>query len=85
MNNILPHYGRDIDSATNKNECQEYFLKGEAGRCVRLTTLPPTCVDCLEIWEPQPPGTLRACPGVCRDCFTIYLYMINVKFVLFII
>jgi hypothetical protein len=20
--------------------------------------------DCLEIWEPQPPGTLRACPGL---------------------
>jgi hypothetical protein len=23
-------------------------------------TLPPLCSDCLEIWEPQPPGTLRA-------------------------
>ena len=34
------------------------------GRCVGLTTLPPSCVDCLEIWEPQPPGTLRACPGL---------------------
>ena len=29
-----------------------------------LTTLPPSCADCLEIWEPQPPGTLRACPGL---------------------
>ena len=29
--------------------------------CVGLTTLPPACVDCLEIWEPQLPGTLRAC------------------------
>jgi len=26
-----------------------------------LTTLPPSCADCLEIWEPQPPGNLRAC------------------------
>jgi hypothetical protein len=34
---------------------------GNGGRCVRLTTLSP-CADCLEIWEPQPPGTLRACP-----------------------
>jgi hypothetical protein len=34
------------------------------GRCVGLTTLPPSCVDCLEIWEPQTPGTLRACPGL---------------------
>ena len=34
-----------------------------------LRTLPPTCADCLEIWEPQPPVTLRACSGLCRDCF----------------
>ena len=33
-------------------------------RCVGLTTSPPSCADCLEIWEPQPPGTLRACPGL---------------------
>jgi len=29
-----------------------------------LTTLPPSCADCLEILDPQPPGTLRACPGL---------------------
>ena len=37
---------------------------GKGGRCVGLTTLPPSCVDCLEIWELQPPGTLRACLGL---------------------
>jgi hypothetical protein len=37
---------------------------GKGGRCLGLTTLPLSCVDCLEIWEPQPPGTLRACPGL---------------------
>jgi hypothetical protein len=26
-----------------------------------LTTLPPSCADWLEIWEPQHPGSLRAC------------------------
>jgi len=26
--------------------------------------LPPSCADCLDIWEPQPPGTVRACPGL---------------------
>ena len=36
----------------------------KGGRCVGLTTLPPSCADCLEIWEPQPPGTLWACPGL---------------------
>jgi len=37
---------------------------GKGGRCVGLTTLPPSCADCLEIWEPQIPGTVRACPGL---------------------
>jgi len=33
---------------------------GKGGRYVGLTNLPPSCADCLEIWET--PGTLRACP-----------------------
>jgi hypothetical protein len=37
---------------------------GEGGRCVGLITLPPPCADCLEILEPQTPGTIRACPGL---------------------
>ena len=53
-----------VDSASNRNEYQEYFLGGKGGRCVGLTTLPPSCADCLEIWEPRPTGTLRACPGL---------------------
>jgi hypothetical protein len=46
-----------VDSTFNRNEYQEYFLGGKGGRCVGLTTLPPLCADCLEIWEPQPSGT----------------------------
>jgi len=38
--------------------------RGNGGRCVGLTTLPPSCADCLEVWEPQPPGTLRTSPGL---------------------
>ena len=37
---------------------------GKGGRCLWLTNLPPSYDDCLEIWEPQPPGALRACPGL---------------------
>ena len=59
-----PQYGPGVDSASNRNEYQEYILGGKGGRCVGLTTLPPSCADCLEIWEPQPPGTLRVCPGL---------------------
>ena len=41
---ILPaHYGSGVDSASNRNEYQEYFLGGKGGRCVRVTTLPPSC------------------------------------------
>ena len=42
----------------------------KAADALGLTTLSPSCADCLEIWEPQTPGTLRACPGLFRDCFT---------------
>ena len=31
------------------NEYQKYFLGGKGGRCVGLTTLPPSCAHCLEI------------------------------------
>ena len=59
-----PHYGPGVDSASNRNEYQEYFLGGKDDQCVGLTILPPSCADCLEIWELQPPGTLGACPGL---------------------
>ena len=37
------HNGLEVDSASNRNEYQEYFLGVKSGRCVRLTTLPPSC------------------------------------------
>jgi hypothetical protein len=45
------NYGPGVDSASPRNEYQEYFLGNKDGRCVGLTTLPPSCADCLEIWE----------------------------------
>jgi len=70
LDSFRPHCGPGVGSASNRNEYQEYFLGGKGGRCVGLTTLPPLCADCLEIWEPQPPGSLRFCPGLLRDWFT---------------
>jgi len=37
-----------------------------------LTTLPPSCANCHEIWEPQPAGTLGACPGIALP-FILYI------------
>ena len=42
--------------------CGGRGVKG--GRCVGLTTLPPSCADCLENWDPQTPGTLNASRGI---------------------
>ena len=59
-----------VDTISNKIEYLDYFVVGKGGRCVMLTTLLPSCDECFEIWEPQPAGTLRVCPGLYRDCFT---------------
>jgi hypothetical protein len=54
-----PHYGSGFDSASNISEYQEYLHGGKGGRCVGMTTLPPSRADCLETWDHQPPGALR--------------------------
>jgi hypothetical protein len=54
----------------NRNNYQKYFIGDKGGRCAGLTTLPPSCADRLEIWEPRSYGTLSACPGLYRDGFT---------------
>ena len=65
-----PHYAPGVESTCNRSEYHEYFLRGKGGRCVGLTTLPSSCSDCLDIWGPRLPETLRACPGLYRDCCT---------------
>ena len=46
---------------------------GKGGRCVGMTTLLPSCADCLKIWEPQPPGAVRASAGLHRNWCTSYV------------
>ena len=43
------------------------FPGGKGGRCLELTTLPPSCADCLEIWGLnllEPSGPVQACNGI---------------------
>jgi hypothetical protein len=73
-----PSYGAGVDSASNRNEYQEYFLGDKGGRCVGLTTLPSSCADCLDIWESQPAGTLRASQACTRIALPWRLVAISV-------
>ena len=61
---FLPATGPEVVSGSNRNEYQEYFPGGEGGCCIRIITLPPSCAECHEVWEPQPSRTLTACPGL---------------------
>ena len=51
-----------------------FLLGGKDGRCVGLTTLPPSCADCLEIWEPQPPGNPQGLSRPVMGLLYLYLY-----------
>jgi hypothetical protein len=46
------HYGPGIDSASKRNDYQQYFLGGKCGWGLGLTALPPSRFDCLQIWKP---------------------------------
>jgi hypothetical protein len=61
-------------SASNRNEYLEGFQGVKGGGYVILTTLPSSCTECLEMWEPETSGALRTFPGLHRDCFICYVY-----------
>jgi len=44
------HYGPGVDSASNRNEYQEYFLAGKGSRCLRLTTCPHPVPLSWNLW-----------------------------------
>jgi hypothetical protein len=53
-----------LTAASDGNEYQEYSLWGRGGWCIGLTSLKPSCANCLEIWAPQSPVTLRPCTEI---------------------
>jgi len=73
-------WGPGLDSASNINERQEYFQECKGGRCVGLTTLPPSCADFLQIWSSDllEPSVSR--PG--KGLLYLYLYLYTSVFTL---
>ena len=54
-----------VDSASKK--WVPGYSWGKGGRCVRVTTLPPSCAECLVIWslnQPEPSGPHRPVIGI---------------------
>jgi len=69
------HYGPGEDSASIRNEYQEHFLGDKGGRCVRLTTLRPSCAVIMKSGNLNfldPSGPLQACNGI---ALPFYLYI----------
>jgi hypothetical protein len=58
--------GPGVDSASNRNEYQEYFLGVKSGQCIRPTTLPPSCAFVMKSGNLnflEHSGPLQACNG----------------------
>ena len=59
-----------VESASNISEYHGDLLAGKDGRCVKLTTLPRSCADCLNI--PEAP-TSRGHMALYRDSYFEFL------------
>jgi hypothetical protein len=58
------------------------FSGGKGGWSVGLTTLPPSCADCLEIWNPK--GLSRLVMGYCFTFTFTFLVSLFLFFLFFI-
>ena len=71
IKSFLSHCGPENDSASNINEYQEHFLGCKNGRCVRLTTLPPSravVMKSVHLNFLEPSGLLQAWNGTTAVC-----------------
>ena len=78
-------YGPGAESASNRNEYQEHFLVGKGGRCVRLTTLPPSCAVVMKSGNPklpEPCGPLQACNGTALPLSFTVMFIYSYFYVL---
>jgi hypothetical protein len=54
---------------TEMSTRNNFWAKGNS--CIGLTTLPPSCVDCLKIWELNLLEPWGSVTGLFRDCLTL--------------
>jgi len=77
------NFGPAVDSVSNRNEYQEHFLGGKGGRCVRLTTLPPSCAFVMKSGNlnfVQPSGPLQSCNRIAlplNEVTWLFLYWVD--------
>ena len=67
-----PHYGLGVDSASNRNQYQEYLLGGKGGRCAGLTTLSPASAIVWIFWQPLTSWSPKARSGCIVFVVTVY-------------
>jgi hypothetical protein len=67
---IRTHHDPGVDSAPSENGYQEHFLGVKAAGAWGWQPYHLHVPNVMKIWEPKPPGTLWATPGLLRDCFT---------------
>jgi hypothetical protein len=79
------YHGPGVDSAPSENEYQEHFLGVKAAGAWGWQPYHLHVSNVMKIWEPKPPGTLWATPGLLRDSFTFTFYFHGVwnNFILF--
>jgi len=79
------HYGHEVDSASNRNEYQEYFLGGKGGRYLGLTTYhlhEPTGLKCGSLNILKPSGPVQDHDDDCDRCYVTNTFYILQLFVL---
>jgi len=60
-----PHCDPGVDSASNRNEYQEYFLGGKGGWCWQPYHLQvPIVLKCGSVKLMEPSGPVQACNGI---------------------
>ena len=77
VNSFRPNYDAVVDSASNRNDYQDYSLVGKDDQSIGMT-LQASCAPCLEIWEPQTPVTLRVFTMI-AFCIETYKDIISVS------